>query len=153
MTPTFGMLRWWVPIGCATLWVLSLALPAIAPSNGQVLTGLDALLRGWQAAQAGVYSWYANPLFVLASIASVLGRFRTASVLGGVGLLLALTSFAASALARNRGIPAPELGFGPGLYLWLAAQLGLLLWCLAALGPQAHGAAGNKFPLPGKNRD
>lgn len=153
MAPTFGMLRWWIPIGCATLWAFSLALPAIAPGGGQGLTGLDALLKGWQAAQAGVYSWYANPLFVLASIASVFGRFRTAAVLAGVGVLLALTSFAASALARSRGIPAPELGLGPGFYLWLAAQLGLLLWCSAAPGLKAHGAAGNKFPLPGKNRD
>lgn len=153
MGSRFGSLRWWVPIGCAMLWASSLALPAIAPRNGEVLTGFDALLRGWRAAEAGVYSWYANPLFVLATIASVFGRFRTAAVLAGLGLLLALTSFAASALARNSGIPAPELGFGPGFYLWLAAQTGLLLWCSTVLGLHDYGAAGNKFPLPGKNRD
>jgi hypothetical protein len=153
MARWFGLLRWCVPIGCATLWAASLALPAISPSNGQVLTGFDALVKGWQGAQAGVYSWFANPLFVFASIASVFGRFRTAAVLAGFAVLLALTSFAASALARNRGIPAPELGFGPGFYLWLAAQAGLALWCAAALGLHGHGAGGKKFPLPGENRD
>lgn len=154
MSPMLGSLRWWVPLGLVLLWAASLPLPALEPAGGPALTGFDALTRGWRAADVGVYSWYANPAFLLAAAAAALGALRTAAVLAGVGLLLALTSFAAVPLARSGGLTAaPPLGFGPGFYLWLAAQAGLALWCPAAPRLAAYRATAQKFPVPVENRD
>ncbi len=113
------------------LWAASLGLPAVGVVSGPDLNGLDLLRLGWRGAEVGVYAWYSNPLFLGALIAAVFRHPVGAGVASGAGLLLALTSFAASSLAENAGAAAPELSFGTGFYVWLSAQVGLCLWCWA----------------------
>ena len=76
-----------------------------------------------------MYAWYANPLFAAAVALALLGAHRSAGVASGLGLVLALTSFAAPGLARNNGAAAPDLSFEIGFYLWLTAQFAMFLWC------------------------
>lgn len=115
----------------AALWAASLGLPAVRVVGGPELDGLDVLLQGWRGASVGVYAWYSNPLFLGALLAAVLHRPRTAGVASGAGLVLALTSFAASGLAQSTGGAAPELAFGVGFYAWLLPQAMLCGWCWA----------------------
>ena len=117
-------------------WLVSLALPAVYLPSGTAYGGLELLRRAWAAPQAGILAWYANPLFVCAVSLGALGWLRTAGVLSGVALVLALTSFAAEPLARASGAAVPALTWGIGFYLWLAALASLCVatWALVARG-------------------
>jgi len=123
--------RWAMLATIVALWAASLALPAVRVAGGPDLDGFDILRQGWQGARAGVFAWYANPLFVVAVGMGLFAWQRCAGVIAGLALVLALTSFAASELAQGSGIAATTLSFDFGFYLWLAAQLGLLLWSWA----------------------
>lgn len=124
-----GQARWAMYVMLATLWAVSLGLPAVRVSGGPALDGLDVLLQGWRGATVGVYAWYSNPLFLGALLAAVVRRPLAAGVASGAGLVLALTSFAASSLAQSTGGMAPELAFGVGFYVWLLPQAVLCGWC------------------------
>lgn len=125
--------QWAICAVLAVLWTTSLGLPAIRVAGGPELDGLDVLVQGWRGASVGVFAWYSNPLFLGALIAAVLRWPRAAGVASGAGLVLALTSFAASGLAQSTGGVAPELAFGIGYYVWLLPQAVLCGWCWAAV--------------------
>lgn len=125
---------------CLSLWSVSLLLPAVNVTGGPTLSGAAMLVQGWQAIGSGVPSWYANPIFLLATIAALLAKPRIAGVLTGIGLTLALTSFAAPELARSNGSNVPGLVWQAGFYCWLIAQAGLLVWCCAAAFVHRDGA-------------
>ena len=111
---------------CFALWLASLPLPAVEVAGGAEFSGARVLAQGWRAAENGVLAWFANPCFLLSLVLGVLGRLKLACWLGGIALVLALTSFGAGAIARSSGASVPDLSFGPGFYLWL---LTLLVWC------------------------
>jgi hypothetical protein len=117
---------------CFLLWSVSLLLPAVNVMGGPTLSGAGMLEQGWQAIGNGVPSWYANPIFLLATLAALLAKPRVAGVLMGIGLTFALTSFAAAELARSNGSNVPRLVWQAGFYCWLIAQSGLLVWCCVA---------------------
>jgi hypothetical protein len=117
----------------AALWVISLAMPAVAIKGGPVLRGSDLLLRGWEALASGVYAWLANPLFAIAVIFCVGGAPRIARALVLLALVLAVTSFHAAAVLERTGTTLPDFTFASGLYVWLASFVVLLLACLAYL--------------------
>lgn len=127
------------PFVVAGVFAVAMGLPALSVTGGSVYSGLDLLLEGWRGVRAGVFSWFANPLFFIALLLAIGDRRRTAGVASAVGCVLALTSFAAPAIARSRGVALPELEYASGFYVWLAAQLGLLAWCLAGGRPRQPG--------------
>jgi len=112
------------------LWAVSLALPAMSVEGGPVLRGIDVLRRGWQASDAGVYAWFANPLFLAACAAGWRGLRGPAFVLAGAACVLALTSFATRGVAAASGAAVPVFVFHAGFYLWLATHFAMLLSCL-----------------------
>lgn len=118
----------------AIAWLSSLALPAVHLPSGTAYGGFELLRRAWAAPQAGIFAWYANPLFIGAALLGVLGWMRTAGVLASVALFLGLTSFAAEPLARASGAAVPPLTWGIGFYLWLAslAALCVSMWVFVA---------------------
>ena len=128
-----GRVRWAVCAVLAALWATSLGLAAIRIDGGPELDGLEVLLQGWRGATVGVYAWYANPLFLGALLAAVVRQPLAAGIASGAGLVLALTSFAASNLAQSTGGEAPELALGGGFYVWLLPQVVLCAWCWAAV--------------------
>jgi hypothetical protein len=117
----------------AVPWITALFLPAIRIVGGPPVRGLELLEHGWRAAESGVLAWCANPLFGVAMLLAAVGAYAAAGCVSGVGLVLALTSFAAPQVARASGAAVPELYFEPGFYLWLLACLALPAWCWSAL--------------------
>lgn len=117
----------------AGLWTASLFMPAVELASGEVYSGWSLLVQGWQAVRFGILSWFSNPFFILAVIAGVGGFRRTALVISGVGLVLALTSFAVVPIARDAGLPLPEIRLAYGFYLWLFAQGALLVSATVAV--------------------
>lgn len=114
---------------CLVLWLLSLPLPAVDVAGGPELSGVRVLREGWRAADSGVLAWFANPLFLISCAFGFLNRPKLASPVAGTALVLALTSFAAQAIARTGGASVPELRFELGFYVWLLA---VSVWCVWA---------------------
>lgn len=117
------------PFVIAAAYIGVLGLPALSVSGVGTYSGVDMLFEGWQGVRAGVVAWFANPLFVGAVALAIADYRRAAGSASGIGLVLALTSFAADDLAARNGVALPELGFLAGFYAWLAVQLMLLAWC------------------------
>jgi hypothetical protein len=113
------------------LWAISLALPTVAITSGPVLRGGDLLLRGWEVLDSGVYAWIANPLFLIAGVLCVGGARRIARAIALLALVLAVSSFRATAVLERAGTDVPDFTFVSGLYVWLAAFVVLLLACMA----------------------
>lgn len=136
----------------ALLWTVSLALPALEARNGPMLDGADLLLRGWQGVSRGIVAWYANPLFIAALAASALGRRVAAAVLALLALALALTSFALEPVLRMSMNRVPEFTLLGGVYVWLAALLGLAFFTCAT-AYREHSRHGPKHDNKRSNRD
>lgn len=124
---TWQRFVWLIPI--ALCWTGSLLLPAVTAGSGPTVDGWTLLRRGWQAADSGVYAWYANPLFLLAWLAAAGGLMRIAAVISVPGLLLGLSSLAAGDLARAGGLPVSEISFRAGFCFWLLALASLAAAC------------------------
>jgi hypothetical protein len=120
------------PVAIAAVWAASLALPAVEAA-GRVFSGLDLLLRGWEGAPRGVYAWFANPLFVIALVASFSKRDAAATVLAGLAAVLGATSFFTEDLLRSRMSSVPRIQLEIGFYVWLAALVALVLRSLACV--------------------
>ena len=103
----------YVTLGISLGWVGALFLDALQPEGARPLTGWELLTTGWRAAEAGIWAWFANPLFGLAVCLLLMRRAQAAGAVAGVALVLALSSLATGALA---------LVFGAGFYLWLVGS-------------------------------
>lgn len=113
-------------------WVVALVLPALQLGEGAPLTGWTLLINGWRATGAGVWAWFANPLFICAVALLLVRRARAAGVLAALALVLGLSSLATGASVVRAGYSVPALSFGPGFYLWLTSLFALCLWAWVA---------------------
>lgn len=105
----------------AFAWLASLALPAIALPGGDAYSGLRILLEGWRSVSLGIPSWCANPALVLALVLSVLQRERSAAVVSGLSLVVAVSSVAAAWFASLNAVTLPDFQFRSGFFLWLSS--------------------------------
>ena len=121
-----------VTLAICLAWTAALALPAMQLGEQTQLTGWTLLVNGWRAAGAGVWAWFANPLFICAAALLLARRARTAGVLAALALMLGLSSLATGALVARAGYSGPPLSFGPGFHLWLMSLFALSLWALVA---------------------
>lgn len=122
-----GRLRWSALTAVVAIWAASLALPALAIEGAAVLTGWDVLRTGWQGAGVHLLAWYANPLFVAGVVAVAARYYGLAGVVSGLGVVLALTSFAAREIAAGAGFPLPALLLRAGFFVWLGALCALMV--------------------------
>jgi hypothetical protein len=91
--------------------------------------GIHTLAIGWLGIFAGVFAWYANPLWALGLICSAFRKRIPAMIFGVLALPIALTVFT----DIGRQIPADEgnatktaiVRLLPGAYLWLASLVAL----------------------------
>ena len=113
-------------------WLTALALPALQPGDGAPLSGWMLLINGWRAAGAGIWAWFANPLFLCSAALLLAGRDRMARVLAALALLLGLSSLATGLLAARAGYSIPTLSFRPGFWLWLMSLFALCTWAWVA---------------------
>ena len=112
------------------LFALACCLPAVhmAKDNG-IGFGIHTLAIGWLGIFAGVFAWYANPLWALGIICSAFRKRIPAMIFGVLALPIALTVFN----DIGRQIPADEgnatktaiVRLLPGAYLWLASLVAL----------------------------
>ena len=123
----------WLAVGAAVLFVLSLGLPAIDGAGFPALSGMDVLRQGAGGWRDGVVAWYANPVFAVALVACLVGRYRLALPTAIAGCVLGLSSFTAGMMAESAGRSIPAFSFAVGFYLWLLAFLGLILASLVGI--------------------
>jgi len=113
----------WLVLAAMSLFLLSLAMPAVHGSGFPGLSGIDMLRQGSGAWRNGVVAWYANPLFGLGLLLAWSGYYRLACAAAATSLLLGLSSFTAADMAARSGRAVPEFSYAGGFYVWLAALL------------------------------
>ena len=92
------------------------------------MSGWALLMNGWRAVGAGIWAWFANPLFFCSIGLLLAGHYRAARALAALALLLGLSSLATGPLAARAGYSIPVLAFHPGFWLWLMSLLALCAW-------------------------
>lgn len=114
-------------LAALSVYVLSLCLPALQTSDGNVL-GLVVLIEGVFGPMIGLYGWFANPL-LLVSLATMRRFPIPALVLSMLGLLLAIASVNITIIPYDEG-SAKFIDFHAGYFVWLLcfpiAMLGAL---------------------------
>lgn len=111
----------WFAAGGLVLFIVSLWLPAIEGAGFPAFSGLDVLRQGASGWRDGVVAWYANPLILVALLASWFRQFRFSLIAALAGTLLALSSFSAEWMAESAGRSVPSFQFAIGFYVWLLA--------------------------------
>lgn len=124
------------------LYAIACCLPALAfrktGSPDDIMLGLRALAVGWSGIFAGVFGWYANPLWLLGLALTALRKPTAAAIAGVVAVIIACTVF--SDLGRE--LPGDEgnvtktaiLRVLPGFYVWVASFLVLPIVALLQRG-------------------
>lgn len=112
--------------------------------------GLLVLGLGWLWVIGGVVSWLANPIGFVALVLLFTGRYRAASVAGGVALVVALsTSFLTSMNTNFGGGGGSTIwSMGIGYYLWLCAIAIVLLSSLYGMQCQRFAPNSGVQPTP-----
>ena len=116
----------WISLG---LYLLACSLPALDMRKDGPSAGALILMAGWLGIFAGVFAWYANPLWALGVIFAALRKRTPAIVFGVLALPLAATVF--SDLGRE--LPGDEgnatktaiVRLLPGAYVWFLSLLSL----------------------------
>jgi hypothetical protein len=78
------------------LFVVACCVPALEFTKSgtkDILSGGNVLGVGWSGIFAGVFAWYANPIWLLALIMGLIGKPKIAAIAGIAALLIGLTTF------------------------------------------------------------
>lgn len=105
--------------------------PAFHFAGDMHLSGVDILVTGWMGLLVLDPRWYANPLVLVALLATLFGRHPIATRCAISASLLAIGSFVLPIryyFKENSGTLVDHLGIGA--YLWLAAILLFTYICL-----------------------
>lgn len=104
-------------VGAFGLWVVSLALPAFG-GGGETSYGYTVLLTGFLGALAGMFAWYANPLFFWLLLRRRTGKTPWFSSL--LAIAFALQTFTLSTIETGAG-SIRVYGLGWGAVLWVTS--------------------------------
>ena len=122
------------PLISMGLFSVACCLPALewhkAGTPNDVMFGARALVVGWSGIFAGVFAWFANPVWAAGFLFALLGKPKIAALFSVVAMMIALTTFTLIGLE----LPGDEGGVTktsiirllPGFYVWLASILSLL---------------------------
>ncbi len=119
-----------VPIASASIFLVACCLPALEfnkENASDVLSGASVLGVGWSGIFAGVFGWYANPIWLLGVVMAFLNKPKLAAIAAIVAFAVGCTTFT----MFGRVLPADEgnvthmtlVRLLPGAYLWLASLL------------------------------
>ncbi len=146
------------------LFVISCFMPALTvqktggapPAAADAWGGLQALAIGWMGLFTGMLPWFANPLWLAASVFLLTNRWRVAAlVLCIVALALAATTFG----LIGQDFPADEGGvtmqsitrLETGAYVWFACLVcQMLTAAYLFFADKTAAAAAIPPPLPPK---
>ncbi|RQT68356.1 hypothetical protein DF029_23945 [Burkholderia cepacia] len=109
------------------LYVLSLMMPAMYFEKEASLSGMSVLAQGWWGVFMLNPAWLANPLYVASAIQLARRRYARASQFSGAAFVCALCSLFTTKWYFNEAAATPISSFGMAFYVWLVAQLVLLL--------------------------
>jgi hypothetical protein len=124
-----------VLLASVILFVVACCIPALHFNKTQggddMMLGASVLGVGWSGIFAGVYAWYANPIWLLGLIMGFVGKPKFAAILGLVALVIGFTTF----MVIGKMLPADEGGSNQmtlvktlaGCYVWLASLAALPL--------------------------
>lgn len=105
---------------CIACYLSSYFFPAFYFGAHEPWWPFALLLGGWFGAFIGVFSWYANPLFV-AAVALSRDR-RLSAVLAGLGLCVGASFlFQDKIMIDEAGHYSAIVGYGAGYILWMAS--------------------------------
>jgi hypothetical protein len=130
----------WV-IGAIVLFTVGCFLPALQfPGENNFWPGGATLFMGFLGFLVGEFGWLANFALVASWISMAMAHYKTALILSGIALILALDTFALFVLS----VPADESGtnppvhlqaLGPGFWLWFVSILVIITGaCLGLRG-------------------
>ncbi|MCB9612438.1 MAG: hypothetical protein H6721_21130 [Sandaracinus sp.] len=129
----FDRLRWIAIVVSLVALGLGSALPTgdFVDSHGAPVSwqGIAFLACGWFGPVLGapVCGWYANPMLMLAWLLLALRRYRGATIVACIGLVLAASSlwlFDVEVMQNEGGVNNLRLrGFSAGFYVWWVALL------------------------------
>jgi len=117
------------------LYVLACWYPALewtkAGTPNDIMLGLRALALGWSGIFAGVFAWYANPLWLAGMILLAFRKPTWALAPALLAIPIAFTVYS----DLNRALPGDEGGVTtttiikllPGCYVWFASIVSLPL--------------------------
>lgn len=128
---------WPIIGGSASLFALSLFLPALLFKSHDPLSGAHVLAWGWWGVVTLDFAWFANPAFIFASYAFLKRNFIRARVSAGGALLLGSLSFFTKEWWFNEGGGTPITGLGAAFYIWLMSFAVLFAGSWAMLGLDA----------------
>lgn len=118
-----------VLLASVILFALACCLPAIQFNKPQgandIMAGASVLGTGWSGIFAGVFAWYANPVWFLSLMMGFFGKPKMAAIAGIVALAIGCTTFS----LFGKPLPADEGGVNQmtlaktfvGCYVWLAS--------------------------------
>ena len=129
--------KWGILLCSVIAYIYSLVLPALLFEHDAPVLGGTLLMWGWWGFLMFEFAWLANPIYLFAVIAYILGNssiVKRANIIAllliVVTTLLALTSFHAKEWYFNEGSGTPIIGLGTGFYVWMLSFLILLISCL-----------------------
>ena len=128
------------------LFAASLKMPAFLFQSHEPVKGFTLLVFGWLGIMTGDFlPWLANPAYALALTLIFLSWYRSALVVSGIALILALLSLLTREWMFDEGGGTFIVGHGLGFYLWLTAILLLLLtgWAVRTYRTASLGAVSN----------
>ncbi|HIH2750744.1 hypothetical protein L3V59_28930 [Burkholderia aenigmatica] len=109
------------------LYVLSLMMPAMYFEKEAPLSGMSVLAQGWWGVFMLNPAWLANPLYIASMIQLARRRYARASQFSGAAFVCALCSLFTTEWYFNEAYATPISSLGMAFYVWLVAQLVLLL--------------------------
>ena len=124
-----------VLLASLALFIVACCIPALQFHKSQggddIMIGAGVLGVGWSGIFAGVFAWYANPVWLLGLIMDFVGKPRFAAVAGLIALAIGCTTFT----LIGKMLPADEGGVNQmtlvktltGCYVWLASLAALPL--------------------------
>lgn len=113
---------------CLYLFCLSRSAFSVRAAEQEPLSGSLILFLGWlqtiDIAMVGLFvglSWFANPIVVITWICLFVSRYRVATYLGAVAVLLSV-SFLFGKKAHINSFDADDIiSYGVGYWLWIAS--------------------------------
>lgn len=130
MTIAARIVQWSLLLASVTMYLLSLALPALHFEFRQPLQGYAVLGWGWWGILTFDFAWFANPAYLLSVLFYRNGSYVASLAACCVALGLGLLAPATKEWWFHEGAPTQITALGTAYYVWLGS-FGVLLFVSA----------------------
>lgn len=115
------------------VWTASLFLPSSTDSGDG--NGLLVLMMGWAGPLVGVFSWYANPIWLVSLSYFLKENYKKAAQFSSIALVLASQYFLMYILNIKTSFidSSRVVEPGSGYWVWVLAFVGTLIFSLAEM--------------------